>query len=210
MTPIRGRRKQLTELKTLFSVVYTALFVAQLRQPIPYLLLFRKDHTHEEKEKTIEELVREITALWQTDELRRKKPSALDGDCQLKQSPTCPMCCFIHPTCPICCTARCDIARPPAWHTQDLLSCQTCSCLLCRGVRTAAHCRTVPLGSHSCLSSQAHPLDRTFCSCMCSACQSLQRRVVGCTLWGSLCGHPSLSALVSLTPQNKVRLTSAG
>ncbi len=39
----------------------------------------RSDHTHEEKESTIEELVREITALWQTDELRRKKPSALDG-----------------------------------------------------------------------------------------------------------------------------------
>lgn len=38
----------------------------------------RSDHTHEEKESTIEELVREITALWQTDELRRKKPSALD------------------------------------------------------------------------------------------------------------------------------------
>ena len=42
--------------------------------------LSRSDHTHEEKESTIEELVREITALWQTDELRRKKPSALDGD----------------------------------------------------------------------------------------------------------------------------------
>ena len=40
----------------------------------------RSDHTHEEKEDTIEELVREITALWQTDELRRKKPSALDGE----------------------------------------------------------------------------------------------------------------------------------
>ena len=44
--------------------------------------LSRSDHTHEEKESTIEELVREITALWQTDELRRKKPSALDGDQQ--------------------------------------------------------------------------------------------------------------------------------
>jgi hypothetical protein len=43
----------------------------------------RSDHTHEEKESTIEELVREITALWQTDELRRKKPSALDGESAL-------------------------------------------------------------------------------------------------------------------------------
>lgn len=45
--------------------------------------LCRSDHTHEEKESTIEELVREITALWQTDELRRKKPSALDGESTL-------------------------------------------------------------------------------------------------------------------------------
>lgn len=44
------------------------------------LMWCRSDHTHEEKEQTIEELVREITALWQTDELRRKKPSALDGE----------------------------------------------------------------------------------------------------------------------------------
>ena len=56
-------------------------------------LMARSDHTHEEKENTIEELVREITALWQTDELRRKKPSALDGkycrpvpDCQVVSS----------------------------------------------------------------------------------------------------------------------------
>ena len=39
----------------------------------------RSDLSAEERETTIEELVREITALWQTDELRRKKPSALDG-----------------------------------------------------------------------------------------------------------------------------------
>lgn len=42
-------------------------------------LLCRPDLTHDEKESTIEELVREVTALWQTDELRRQKPSALDG-----------------------------------------------------------------------------------------------------------------------------------
>ena len=47
------------------------------------LCLCRSDHTHDEKENTIEELVREITALWQTDELRRQKPSALDGVCTL-------------------------------------------------------------------------------------------------------------------------------
>ena len=42
----------------------------------------RSDLSAEERETTIEELVREITALWQTDELRRKKPSALDGKLQ--------------------------------------------------------------------------------------------------------------------------------
>ncbi|KAK9823233.1 hypothetical protein WJX72_001252 [[Myrmecia] bisecta] len=38
----------------------------------------RTDLTTEEKEQTIAELVREITSLWQTDELRRRKPTPLD------------------------------------------------------------------------------------------------------------------------------------
>ncbi|KAJ7296741.1 hypothetical protein O6H91_15G022500 [Diphasiastrum complanatum] len=38
----------------------------------------RADLTHEEKELLIEDLVREITCLWQTDEIRRRKPSPLD------------------------------------------------------------------------------------------------------------------------------------
>ena len=43
--------------------------------------LCRSDLNDEERERLISDLVREITALWQTDELRRQKPSALDGDC---------------------------------------------------------------------------------------------------------------------------------
>lgn len=41
--------------------------------------LCRSDLNDEERERLISDLVREITALWQTDELRRQKPSALDG-----------------------------------------------------------------------------------------------------------------------------------
>jgi phosphoenolpyruvate carboxylase len=41
--------------------------------------LCRNDLTLEEKENLIADLVREITALWQTDELRRRKPTPLDG-----------------------------------------------------------------------------------------------------------------------------------
>ena len=36
--------------------------------------------TEEERERTIADLVREVTSLWQTDELRRKKPTPLDGE----------------------------------------------------------------------------------------------------------------------------------
>lgn len=67
------------------------------------LCVCRSDHTRDEKESTIEELVREITALWQTDELRRQKPSALDGAGPLARPCAC-MCMF---TCMYMCSCTC-------------------------------------------------------------------------------------------------------
>ena len=45
----------------------------------------RKDLTQEEREEVVADIVREITALWQTDELRRQKPTALDGGQALRE-----------------------------------------------------------------------------------------------------------------------------
>lgn len=39
----------------------------------------QKDLTNDERQNNLADIMREITALWQTDELRRKKPTPLDG-----------------------------------------------------------------------------------------------------------------------------------
>lgn len=38
----------------------------------------RHDLPEFEKQQVVEDLVREITALWQTDEIRRRKPTPID------------------------------------------------------------------------------------------------------------------------------------
>lgn len=40
----------------------------------------RADLTGEERRNIVSELQREVAALWQTDELRRQKPTPLDGE----------------------------------------------------------------------------------------------------------------------------------
>lgn len=41
----------------------------------------RPDLTSEEREQVLQNLMREIAALWQTDELRRQRPTPVDGEC---------------------------------------------------------------------------------------------------------------------------------
>lgn len=45
----------------------------------------RPDLTAEERDTVLQDLVREITALWQTDELRRERPTPIDGEQQCQQ-----------------------------------------------------------------------------------------------------------------------------
>lgn len=39
----------------------------------------RPDYTQHEKDEITKDIMREITSLWQTDELRRHKPTPVDG-----------------------------------------------------------------------------------------------------------------------------------
>lgn len=68
---------------------HDALFVQVNRRTLQHKLtrvaqlLAAKDvpgRTEEEETRIVEDLRREITALWQTDELRRRKPTALEGE----------------------------------------------------------------------------------------------------------------------------------
>jgi len=50
---------------------------------IPLISGYRHDLRAEKKDQVIEGLVREITALWQTEEFRSKDPTPADGDASL-------------------------------------------------------------------------------------------------------------------------------
>ena len=63
--------------------IIQAKFAARWDQLLTPKCMGRTNATQEEREQLINDLVREITALWQTDELRRRRPSALDGVCDL-------------------------------------------------------------------------------------------------------------------------------
>ena len=45
----------------------------------PLLLPLRADLTQGERQGVLDDLMREVMSLWQTDELRRQKPTPLDG-----------------------------------------------------------------------------------------------------------------------------------
>jgi len=63
------------------NILYTQTHKGLLSpRPPPPPRSFRPDLTAEEREKALQDLMREIAALWQTDELRRQRPSPIDGE----------------------------------------------------------------------------------------------------------------------------------
>jgi phosphoenolpyruvate carboxylase len=63
--------------------------------------LRRPDLSAEERDTVLQDLVREITALWQTDELRRERPTPIDGE---QRSSSCV--CLVAA---VCSTFRCSL-----------------------------------------------------------------------------------------------------
>lgn len=137
----------------------------------------RSDITPQEKESIIEELVREVSSLWQTEEVRKKKPTPVDGEqtlvyntfCFLKQvmqlflalASACEALTAV--TCSVvyaCITMLSLVLLMQCWvNWQHFVPLVNCTVLILnvaiRGTGGSPHCRAVPVVRCTILPSKA-------------------------------------------------------